>query len=148
MLIKVITTGGTIDRVYSDALSTLHHGESTVATIFRNALVNFDFSMTSLFAKDSKDITDDDRFRLKALICNDAVSCFLVTHGLDTVRQTAAVLAGLRDKRIVLTGAVAPSRIGSTDAVFNLGLAIGTLHAMQPGVIVVSEGLLSFVRAK
>ena len=140
MFIRFITTGGTIDKIYFDAMSRFEVGESQVKHILGEALVAFDFDVVSLFRKDSLDMTDADRSALRSHVENDDATRFVVTHGTDTMADTAAALAGLDDKTIVLTGALSPARFRSTDAVFNVGMAVAAAPVAPPRVYIAMSG--------
>jgi L-asparaginase len=138
----ILTTGGTIDKVYFDASSEYEVGEPTVPHVFREAGVTVEWRMESLFRKDSLELTDEHRAVIRQA-CEDAPETrILITHGTDTMCRTAAALAGLAGKTIVLTGALAPARFRITDAVFNLGLALGAVQSLPPGVFIAMNGTI------
>lgn len=140
MSLLVLTTGGTIDKVYFDASSEYEVGEPTVPHVFREAGVTLPWRLQSLFRKDSLEMTDDDRAVIRRACEQADESCILVTHGTDTLCDTAAALVGIAGKTIVLTGALAPARFRVTDAVFNLGLALGAAQSMPAGVYLAMNG--------
>lgn len=140
MFIQFITTGGTIDKIYFDQMSQFEVGESQVEHILREGLVQFDYEVHSLFRKDSLEMTDDDRTAIRRHIESDAGSRYVVTHGTDTMADTARSLEGLAGKTIVLTGALSPARFRSTDAVFNVGLAVAAVQVAGPGVYIAMSG--------
>ena len=140
MYIRFISTGGTIDKIYFDAMSQFEVGDSQVRHILTEGLVGFDYDIVSLFQKDSLELTDDDRATLREYIENDDATYYVITHGTDTMAETGGALAGLGDKRIVLTGSLSPARFKSTDAIFNVGLAVGAVQTVQPGVYVAMSG--------
>ncbi|MCH8060761.1 MAG: asparaginase [Proteobacteria bacterium] len=123
MFIRFITTGGTIDKIYFDELSQFEVGESQVRHVLTEALVGFDDDVVPMMQKDSLELTDADRQQLHDFVANDDAERYVITHGTDTMPQTADTLADLTDKTIVLTGALSPARFRSTDAVFNVGTA-------------------------
>jgi L-asparaginase len=120
----VLTTGGTIDKVYFDALSEYEVGEPTVPHVFREAGVTLAWRLEPVFRKDSLEMTDADRAALRKRCQEAPEPRILITHGTDTMCETAEALAGIAGKTVVLTGALAPARFRVTDAVFNLGLAL------------------------
>ena len=124
MFIRFITTGGTIDKIYFDALSQFEIGDSQIKHILTEGLVDFDFEIVPLLQKDSLDMTDEDRERLHDYIAGDDGDRYVVTHGTDTMPETAKALENLGGKTIVLTGALSPARFKTTDAVFNIGMAV------------------------
>lgn len=140
MFIRFFTTGGTIDKIYFDDLSQFEVGESQVKYILDEGLVQFDYEIVQLLQKDSLDMTDEDRRLLRDRIAADEASYFVVTHGTDTMPQTAAALADIDGKTIVLTGALSPARFRSTDAVFNVGLAVAAVQVAAPGVYIAMNG--------
>jgi L-asparaginase len=140
MLIRFITTGGTIDKIYFDALSRFEVGESQVEHILREGLVQFDYEIVSLLQKDSLEITAADRTELRRYIENDDASLYVITHGTDTMAETAEALQGLDDTTIVLTGALTPARFRTTDAIFNVGMAVAAVQVAPPGVYIAMSG--------
>lgn len=140
MFIRFITTGGTIDKVYFDAISQFEVGDSQLKHILSDGLVNFEYDIVSLFHKDSLELNDADRAAIRRRIEEDDARLFVVTHGTDTMVQTAAVLKGIAGKSIVLTGSLTPARFKSTDAVFNVGMAVAAVQVVQPGVYIVMNG--------
>jgi len=140
MFIKFLTTGGTIDKIYFDAMSQFEVGESQVNHLLTEGLVSFDYDIVSLFRKDSLEITDDDRQELKQAIENDDASRFVISHGTDTMVETASALTGIPGKTIVLTGALSPARFRTTDAVFNVGMAVAAVQMAKPGVYLAISG--------
>lgn len=140
MHIRFVTTGGTIDKIYFDELSQFEVGESVVQHILTEGLVDFEYEVVSLFQKDSLEITDEDRKVLRDYIANDAASHYVITHGTDTMPQTAMMLNDLQNKTIVLTGALTPARFKTTDAVFNVGMAVAAVQVATPGVYIAMSG--------
>jgi len=140
MRIRFITTGGTIDKVYFDALSEYEVGESLLEHILKEGLVQFDYDIVQLLQKDSLDITDEDRGQIRDFIAADDAQYYVVTHGTDTMPQTAEALSGLEGKTIVLTGALTPARFRNTDAVFNVGMAVAAVQVAPPGVYIAMSG--------
>lgn len=140
MFIRFLTTGGTIDKIYFDALGEYEVGESLVQHILGEGLAQFDFDVVSLFRKDSLEITTGDRQKIRSAIEDDSNTLFVVTHGTDTMVETAEALVGIAGKTIVLTGALSPARFRSTDAVFNIGLAVGAVQSLEPGVYIAMSG--------
>jgi len=140
MFIRFITTGGTIDKIYFDALSQFEVGESQVKHILTEGRVDFDYEIVPLLQKDSIEMTDADRSKLRDYIANDDASHYVVTHGTDTMPATAEALAGLDGKTIILTGALTPARFKTTDAIFNVGMAVAAVQTAAPGVYIAMSG--------
>ena len=140
MHIRFVTTGGTIDKIYFDALSQFEVGESQLQVILSEALVDFEFEVVPFMQKDSLEIDADDRARLREFIAGDDGTHYVVTHGTDTMPETAEALEGLEGKTIVLTGALSPARFRTTDAVFHVGMAVAATQVAQPGVYIAMSG--------
>ena len=140
MFIRFVTTGGTIDKIYFDDLSQYEVGESQIQHILHEGLVGFDYEVEPLLHKDSLEITAGDRQKLRDFIAADSAERFVVTHGTDTMSETAETLQGLEGKIIVLTGALTPARFKSTDAMFNVGMAVATAQVAPPGVYIAMSG--------
>jgi L-asparaginase len=140
MHIRFITTGGTIDKIYFDELSQFEIGESQVEHILREGLVQFDWDVVPLMKKDSLEVRDSDRRMLRDYIANDDGKRYIVTHGTDTMPETAEVLLGLEDRTIVMTGALTPARFRTTDAMFNIGMAVAAVQTLPSGVYIVMSG--------
>ncbi len=140
MSILVLTTGGTIDKVYFDASSDYEVGEPTVPHVFREAGVTLEWRLEPLLRKDCLELTDADRAAIRQACLDAPESRILITHGTDTMTETAAALGELAGKTVVLTGALAPARFRVTDAVFNLGLALGALQSKPPGIYLAMNG--------
>src|SRR5690242_2274297 len=114
--LRIFTTGGTIDKIYFDAKSEYEVGEPQIGEILREMGVAFPFEITSLMRKDSLDMTDADRVQIRDAVAKDPARRMLITHGTDTMTETAAALQGLADRTIVLTGSLNPARFRGSDA--------------------------------
>ncbi|MEL6758629.1 MAG: asparaginase domain-containing protein [Pseudomonadota bacterium] len=121
-------------------MSEFQVGESPLEAILREANVTLEFELTSLMKKDSLELTDADRDAIYKNVSSSAASRILVTHGTDTMAQTAERLIGIADKTIVLTGAMQPARLRSTDAIFNVGFAIAAARSQPSGVYIAMNG--------
>lgn len=146
MHLHVLTTGGTIDKVYFDAQSEFQVGEPQVTDLFREAGVAFTYSVEVLFRKDSLDLTDEDRQLVADRVLATDHTRVLVTHGTDTMPDTARAVAdaleaaGPVGKTVVFVGSLAPARFKATDAEFNVGFAAAAVQALGPGVYVAMNG--------
>jgi len=138
--ILVVTTGGTIDKVYFDAKSEFEVGRSMVGDLLREAHVHAPYELLELLRKDSLDLTDADRESIRAAIAAAPHARVVVTHGTDTMTQTAGVLGAIASKTIVLTGALSPARFANTDAAFNVGMAFGAVQTLPAGVYIAMNG--------
>jgi L-asparaginase len=140
MKLAFVTTGGTIDKVYFDAKSEYEVGPPQVAELLRDAHATFEFEIESVLRKDSLDMTDADRQLIHDRVAALAADKVVVTHGTDTMIQTALVLQGLPGKTIVMTGSMQPARFRVTDAEFNLGAAVAAVQVLPPGVYIAMNG--------
>lgn len=138
--ILVVTTGGTFDKQYFDALSEYQIAESVIEKLLKTSRVAHPFRVVELLRKDSLELTDEDRALIRATIAAAPESHVVVTHGTDTMTDTAKALEGLDGKTVVLTGALAPARFAESDAAFNLGMAFACCQAAQPGVWITMSG--------
>lgn len=138
--IKIITTGGTIDKIYFDALSDYKVGDPTIGLILEEAHVGVEYSVQSVCRKDSLDLTDEDRDAIADAVRNAKESRVLITHGTDTMIKTAQYLRGIPEKTIVFTGAMNPTRIRNSDAFFNVGSAIIAVQTLPPGIYIAMNG--------
>ena len=138
--ILVVTTGGTIDKVYFDAKSDFQVGSSVVGELLREAHVMVTFDLCEVLRKDSLELDDADRERIRAAVANSHQRRVVVTHGTDTMTDTAAVLATIPEKTIVLTGSLSPARFAATDATFNVGMAFAAAQTLPPGVYLAMNG--------
>ena len=138
--LHIFTTGGTIDKVYFDALSEFQVGETALGAILTEANVAFGYEITPLMRKDSLDLTDEDRSRICSAVENSSAEAVLVTHGTDTMVQSATRLLGIEHKTVVFTGAMQPASQRSTDAIFNIGFAVAASQTLPPGVYIAMNG--------
>ena len=136
----IVTTGGTIDKIYFDDKSDYQIGEPQIGTILRELGVSFRFSVIPILRKDSLHITDEDRELVRATIAAQSTEHVLVTHGTDSMVQTGQVLKSIAGKTIVMTGALSPARFRGSDAEFNIGCAIGAVQSLPSGVYIAMNG--------
>ena len=136
----VVTTGGTIDKVYFDDKSDYQVGEPQIGRILKELGVAFRFNVIPILRKDSLHIDEPDRELMRAAIAAQPARHVLVTHGTDTMVETAKVLAAIADKTIVLTGALNPAGFRGSDAEFNIGTAVGAVQSLPPGVYIAMNG--------
>ncbi|MCL1634413.1 asparaginase domain-containing protein [Luteimonas sp. SX5] len=136
----IVTTGGTIDKVYFDDKSDYQVGEPQIGRILEELGVAFRFSVIPIIRKDSLHISREDRELVRAAIAAQDARHVLVTHGTDSMVETAQVLSSIADKTIVLTGALNPARFRGSDAEFNIGTAVGAVQSLPPGVYIAMNG--------
>ncbi|HEX7072142.1 MAG TPA: asparaginase domain-containing protein [Rhodothermales bacterium] len=140
MHVKIFTTGGTIDKVYFDAESEFKVGPPQIDAILHDAKVKCDYAIETLLRKDSLDLTEADRALIREHVARDPIDRVLITHGTDTMVETARVLQDVKDKTIVLVGSLSPARFKNTDALFNIGFAFAAVQLLPPGVYVAMHG--------
>lgn len=140
MKLRIVTTGGTIDKLYFDAKSEYQVGEPQIAGILRDVGVAFDYEVTALMRKDSLELDEADRERIRDAVAAAAESRVLITHGTDTMLDTARALEDVAGKTIVLTGALNPARFQDSDAMFNIGCAVAAAQVCPPGVYIAMNG--------
>lgn len=138
--ILVLTTGGTIDKQYFDALSQYQISDSTVVQLLDVARVRHPYRVEEVLRKDSLDLTDEDRALIVARVSQATATRIVITHGTDTMTVTAQALRLIQGKTIVLTGALAPARFAESDAAFNLGMAFATAQTAAPGIYIAING--------
>lgn len=139
--ILVLTTGGTIDKNYFDALSEYQIVDSGIPALLKEARVALPHRVVEVCRKDSLELTDDDRMAIASAALAAPESRIVVTHGTDTMTETAKVLAAqVPGKTICLTGALSPARFAETDAPFNLGMAFACAQTAPPGVWIAMSG--------
>lgn len=140
MKIKIFSVGGTIDKVYFDKLSEYQVGFPSIRDILEALPIAFEYEIESLLRKDSLDMTDEDRALIRARVEADPADKILITHGTDRMVNTGQALGDIPGKCIVLTGAMEPAHYKSSDAVFNVGVAIGAISSMPDGVYIAMNG--------
>lgn len=138
--LNILTTGGTIDKIYYDDKSDYQIGEPEIARILKAMNVAFDWEIRALMRKDSLDMKDEDRALIRQAVMTSGDEHFLITHGTDTMVETAAALADVGERVIVMTGALNPARFIDSDAMFNIGCAVGAVQALPPGVWIAMNG--------
>ncbi len=140
MDIKIFSVGGTIDKLYFDQLSEYQVGSPSVRNILDGLPTAFDYKIESILQKDSLDLDDQDRQKILECLKKEPCSRILITHGTDTMIDTARCLQEIPDKCVVLTGAMEPASFQSSDAVFNIGVAVGAVSTLGNGVYIAMNG--------
>ena len=140
-MIRIFVTGGTFDKTYDEIEGRLTFGDTHLPEMLRLGRSQVDVSVRTLMMVDSLAMTPDDR----AIVVRNCLTCeesrIVVTHGTDTMVETAAAIAaGVTGKTIVLTGAMVPYAFGSSDGLFNLGSALSFAQVLPPGVYVAMNG--------
>jgi L-asparaginase len=137
MPIAIFTAGGTIDKVYFDAKGGYQVGAPMVRELLGHARLAAQPRIVELLRKDSLEMTAEDRGAIRAAVAASPEARIIVTHGTDTMVETAQAL-----REIVLTGALQPGRFSDSDAAFNLGLAFAAVQLCSAGVYVVANGTI------
>src|ERR1700748_1579513 len=136
----IVTTGGTIDKSYFDALSTYQIGDPVVARLLEQGRVTRTVEIVELLRKDSLELSAYDRTLILEHVRDAAARHVVITHGTDTMAETADLLMTVSGKTIVLAGAFSPARFADSDASFNLGRAVATAQVASPGVYITMNG--------
>ncbi len=143
-MLRIFSTGGTIDKVYFDEKSAYEVGEPLIHHILNEAQVTLDYAVTPLMRKDSLELTDEDRQTICKAVVEAREQQILITHGSDTMTDTGRTLldAGVPalGKVVVITGALAPAMFRDSDALFNIGLAFAAVQTAAPGVYIAMNG--------
>lgn len=141
MAIRIFVTGGTFDKEYNELNGELFFKDTHLPEMLRLGRNRTPVEMEVLMMIDSLQMTGTDRNNIAQHCINAAEQQIVITHGTDTMVETAAVLAEfVKDKTIVLTGAMIPYKFGSSDGLFNLGSALAFVQVLSPGVYVVMNG--------
>ncbi|TKG91478.1 asparaginase [Puteibacter caeruleilacunae] len=145
MKLVFIQTGGTIDKDYPHTTKgwAFEFGEPATNRILEKLNPSFEFEVVTCCQKDSLEITDVDRQRLVDLINSHDGNKFIITHGTDTMMETAAYISErVGDKLVVITGAMRPERFSNSEAPINLGCAIATANLIEEGVFIAMHGIV------
>jgi L-asparaginase len=141
MAIRIFVTGGTFDKEYDEITGRLFFKETHVPEMLRLGRSLVKVTLTSLMLIDSLDMTDVDRGRIVESCRTAAEDRIVITHGTDTMVETARAIAeGTAGKTVVLTGAMIPYAFGSSDGLFNLGSALSFAQVLPAGVYVAMNG--------
>ena len=141
-MIRIFVTGGTFDKKYDEIRGGLVFADTHLAEMLRLGRSRVEVSIRTLMMVDSLDMTAEDRATIVARAGDCDERAIVISHGTDTMVETAAALAAadLRGKTIVLTGAMVPYAFGSSDGLFNLGSALSFVQVLPPGVYVAMNG--------
>jgi L-asparaginase len=141
MAIRIFITGGTFDKEYNEITGQLYFNDTHMHDLLDMGRCKVPVEIRTLMMIDSLEMTDEDR-ELIAYQCNQCdEEKIVITHGTDTMAMTAKLLAEkVKDKTIILTGAMIPIKFGSSDGLFNLGSALAFAQTLSPGVYVAMNG--------
>jgi L-asparaginase len=140
MRLRILTTGGTIDKIYFDKKSRYEIGDPQAGSLLERANVVIDYEVSPILRQDSLDITESDRETIRKAAEGVSETHIVITHGTDTMLATAGALRGIEGKTIVLTGSMYPARLHESDAVFNMGCAVIAAQVLEPGVYIAMNG--------
>ena len=138
--ILILTTGGTIDKIYFDAKSTYEVGPPNISDLLGGLNLSIDYRIVSVLRKDSLDLTDDDRQLIHDQVATCVETRILITHGTDTMIETGTKLQTIPGKTIVLTGALQPALFKTSDALFNIGCGLTAVQTLGHGVYIAMSG--------
>ncbi|RLB61454.1 MAG: asparaginase [Deltaproteobacteria bacterium] len=142
MSIEIMTTGGTIDKIYFDNKSSYEIGEPQIGEVLRDANLTIKYWITPLLRKDSLDLTNEDRELIRSMVLESSAERIIITHGTDTMVETAQFLTGIPERTIVLTGSMQPARFRFTDAIYNIASALTAVQLLPTGVWIAMNGEL------
>lgn len=140
-MIRVFVTGGTFDKTYDEITGRLVFGDTHVPEMLALGRSRVEVSVHTLMMLDSLEMSDADRTVIASSCAECAEARIVVTHGTDTMVETAAAIArAVTGKTVVLTGAMVPYAFGSSDGLFNLGSALSFAQVLPPGVYIAMNG--------
>jgi len=141
MAIKIFLTGGTFDKEYNELDGSLFFKDTHLPEMLTLGRNRVPVDIRTLMMVDSLDMTDTDRQLIAQNVIQAGTDKIIIVHGTDTMVETAKVLAQqIKDKTIVLVGAMIPYKFGSSDGLFNLGAAIAFVQVLSPGVYIAMNG--------
>jgi L-asparaginase len=142
-MIQVFVTGGTFDKEYNYLTGELYFKDTHLREMFERGRCTLDIDIKTLMMVDSLEMSAQDRDLIVHNCQRSPSNHIIITHGTDTIAETASILAGagIAGKTLVLTGAMIPYAFGtSSDGFFNLGSALAFVQTLTPGVYVVMNG--------
>ncbi len=142
MIIKIFATGGTIDKDYASKADVYNFdiSEPAIEHILSNVNPNFQFEVVSILKKDSLDITEKDRQKIYDICDKEVNKKIIITHGTDSMVETAKKLSSIKNKIIILVGSSKPAKFSDSDAPFNIGTAIGAINILNDGIYIAMKG--------
>lgn len=142
MRIRVLVTGGTFDKQYDELTGRLFFRDTHVLEMLARGRCRVEVTVETVMMVDSLDLDDAGRQSIVARCRASVERAIVITHGTDTMVETARAIAGagLPDRTVVLTGAMVPYAFGSSDGLFNLGSALSFAQVLPPGVYIAMNG--------
>ena len=141
-MIRIFTVGGTIDKIYFDAKSSYEVAPPNVTEVLSGLSLNLDYGVVSLMQKDSFEMTDADREAIRQVVSETNEDMIVITHGTNTMTNTANLLSVIPGKTIVLTGALSPALFKNSDAMFNIGAAFTAVQTKPAGIYIAMNGVI------
>ena len=139
--IKIFATGGTFDKEYNEINGELYFKDTQIFELLKLGRSQLDVKIETLMMIDSLKMTDEDRNYIISKCSQEKTDRIIITHGTDTMVETAGLIASkVKDKTIILTGAMIPIKFGSSDGLFNLGSALSFIQVIDPGVYITMNG--------
>ena len=139
--IKIFATGGTFDKEYNEINGELYFKDTQIFELLKLGRSQLDVKIETLMMIDSLLMTNDDRNYIASKCNQEKTDQIIITHGTDTIVETAKLLAAkVKDKTIILTGAMIPIKFGSSDGLFNLGSALSFVQVINPGIYITMNG--------
>lgn len=145
MKITFIQTGGTIDKDYPHTTKgwAFEFGEPATKRVLEKLNPSFEYEVLTAFQKDSLEITDEDRKKLAELVKAQIENKIIITHGTDTMMETAIYLSEqIKNKLIIITGAMRPEQFSNSDAPINIGCAIAAVNLLHDGIYITMHGIV------
>jgi L-asparaginase len=141
MAIRILVTGGTFDKEYNERTGQLFFKDTHIAEMLRLGRSRVEVTIRTVMMIDSLEMSDADRALIVQNCLQSEEDRIVITHGTDTMAETAAAVAGaVTGKTVVLTGAMIPYAFGSSDGLFNLGSALSFAQVLTPGVYIAMNG--------
>ena len=141
MAIRILVTGGTFDKEYNERNGELYFKDTHLAEMLQRGRSRIEVTIRTIMMIDSMEMTDSDRALVVQNCAQAPEDRIVITHGTDTMTETAAAVArSVREKTVVLTGAMIPWAFGSSDGLFNLGSALSFVQVLPPGVYIAMNG--------
>ena len=142
MAIRIFVTGGTFDKSYNELTGELYFKDTHLLEMLKLGRCKTDLQIRTLMMTDSLSMTEEDRKIILNNCQKAAEERIVITHGTDTMVETARHLADIKGKTVVLTGALEPALFKTSDAVFNIGCAVASVQILNPGVYVAMNGCI------
>ena len=139
--IKIFATGGTFDKEYNEINGELFFKKTHLSELLELGRSQLDVQIETLMMVDSLDMTLESKKLIVQKCKEEKTTRIIITHGTDTMVETAKLLAkSIKNKTVILTGAMIPIKFGSSDGLFNLGSALSFIQVIDPGIYITMNG--------